>query len=82
MLAAYLTGIAKTATSMAVEYAKTREQFGQPIGGFQAIKHMCADMAVRAAAAESQVFYAAITAGEAESPAGEVAAAWMRPKMR
>ncbi len=39
LIAAYLTGIAQAATQMAVEYSKTREQFGQPIGAFQAIKH-------------------------------------------
>ncbi len=75
MLAAYLTGIAQTAREMAVEYAKEREQFNQPIGGFQAIKHMCADMAVRAATADAQVFYAAVSGDAAPSPVGEVAAA-------
>ena len=63
LLGAYLVGVAQGATEMAVEYAKTREQFGQPIGGFQAIKHMCADMAVRTAAAEAQTFHAAATWG-------------------
>jgi alkylation response protein AidB-like acyl-CoA dehydrogenase len=74
LIAAYLTGIAQAATDMAVEYAKTREQFGQPIGAFQAIKHMCADMATRAAAADAQVFYAAVTFDAVNDPAGEVAA--------
>jgi alkylation response protein AidB-like acyl-CoA dehydrogenase len=75
MLAAYLTGIAQTARDMAVAYAKEREQFNQPIGAFQAIKHICADMAVRVAAADAQVFYAAVSGDAAPSPAGEVAAA-------
>lgn len=75
LLSAYLTGIAQAATAMSVEYAGTREQFGQPIGAFQAIKHSCADMAVRAAAAEAQVFYAAVTFDAVDNPAGEVAAA-------
>lgn len=75
LLAAYLTGIAEAAQAMAVDYAKTREQFGQPIGAFQAIKHSCADMAVRSAAAAAQVFHAAITLGQSGNDEAEVAAA-------
>jgi alkylation response protein AidB-like acyl-CoA dehydrogenase len=47
LLAAALVGLAEHACDLAVEYAKVREQFGKPIGSFQAIKHRCADMAVR-----------------------------------
>lgn len=47
LLAAALVGLAEQACDLAVDYAKVREQFGKPIGGFQAIKHRCADMAVR-----------------------------------
>lgn len=75
LLAAYLTGIAQATCDMAVAYAGTREQFGQPIGAFQAIKHQCADMAVCAAAAEAQVFHAAITFGHGVDDAAEVSAA-------
>ncbi|MDB5583596.1 MAG: hypothetical protein JWR80_8772 [Bradyrhizobium sp.] len=75
LLAAYLTGIAQATRDMAVAYACTREQFGQPIGAFQAIKHQCADMTVRAAAAEAQVFHAAITFGQGVDDTAEVAAA-------
>jgi hypothetical protein len=77
MLAAYLTGVAQKATKMSVGYAMEREQFGQPIGAFQAIKHMCADMRVRADAADTQVFYAAITGERAGHPPAEAAAARM-----
>ena len=77
LIAAYLTGIAQSATSMAVDYAKTREQFGQPIGAFQAIKHQCADMASRAAAAEAQCFYTAVGFGNGLDDASEIAAARM-----
>lgn len=57
LLAAYLTGIASRMLDAAVEYARTREQFGQPIGAFQAIKHRCADMAVALEAARSAAYY-------------------------
>jgi alkylation response protein AidB-like acyl-CoA dehydrogenase len=50
-LAADATGAARRALEMAVEYAKTREQFGRPIGSFQAIKHKLADMYVLVQAA-------------------------------
>jgi alkylation response protein AidB-like acyl-CoA dehydrogenase len=48
MLAAALTGLAEHALEMTVKYARIREQFGKPIGTFQAVKHRCADMGVRA----------------------------------
>jgi alkylation response protein AidB-like acyl-CoA dehydrogenase len=42
-----------------VEYAKTREQFGRPIGSFQAVQHMCADILFNLESARSAVYYAA-----------------------
>jgi alkylation response protein AidB-like acyl-CoA dehydrogenase len=45
-LAAEQSGAARRAMELAVDYAKVREQFGRPIGSFQAIKHKCADMLV------------------------------------
>lgn len=59
LAAAYALGCAETARDMAAGYANMREQFGRQIGAFQAIKHICADMAVRAAVARSQIYYAA-----------------------
>jgi alkylation response protein AidB-like acyl-CoA dehydrogenase len=44
LIAAESVGVAGWCVETAVEYAKVREQFGQPIGGFQAVKHRCADM--------------------------------------
>ncbi len=59
LVASMLCGIAEAARDMAAEYAKVRVQFGRPIGVNQAIKHSCADMAVRAESATSQLFFAA-----------------------
>ena len=42
-------------------YAKERQQFGKPIGSFQAVKHLCADMLVRAEVARAAVHAAAVT---------------------
>lgn len=47
-VAALAAGIAGRTTELAAEYAKIREQFGRPIGRFQAIKHMCSEMLCRA----------------------------------
>jgi len=66
--AALLVGMAEETRDMAVAYAKQREQFGQAIGAFQAIKHMCADAALRAEAARAHVFHAGILAA-GEHPA-------------
>lgn len=51
-------GIAAHMQDLAVEYAKTRVQFGQPIGSFQSIKHRCADMAVAIEAGRATAYYA------------------------
>jgi alkylation response protein AidB-like acyl-CoA dehydrogenase len=53
MAASELSGIVGELTQMSVDHAKTRHQFGRPIGGFQVIRHMLADMAVRATAVRS-----------------------------
>lgn len=60
LTAAQLTGIAAAVTDAAVEYAKAREQFGRPIGSFQAVKHMCADMAVETEVARAAVYAAGV----------------------
>jgi len=60
MVAAMLVGIAEATRDLSAEHAKTRVQFGRPIGVHQAIKHRCADMAVRAEAAGSQMLLAAL----------------------
>ena len=76
LTAAYALGCAEAARDMAADYAKLREQFGRPIGAYQAIKHMCADGALRAAVARSQIFYAACALdAESADAAYHVAAA-------
>jgi alkylation response protein AidB-like acyl-CoA dehydrogenase len=69
LVAAELAGIAERTTELSVDFAKVREQFGRPIGTFQAIKHRCADMAVRAEVARSVVTYAAVALHEAAADA-------------
>jgi alkylation response protein AidB-like acyl-CoA dehydrogenase len=58
-LALQAVGGAGRALEMAVEYAKVRQQFGKPIGSFQAIKHKCADMMVQHETTRSGACYAA-----------------------
>jgi alkylation response protein AidB-like acyl-CoA dehydrogenase len=66
-LAAEQVGGAQRVLEMAVEYAKTRTQFGREIGSFQAIKHKCADMLIEVESARSCAYYAALAAAT-ESP--------------
>jgi alkylation response protein AidB-like acyl-CoA dehydrogenase len=58
-IAAMLVGIAEATLAQIVEYAKLRETFGRKIGSYQAVRHPCADMAIRAEAARSQLWFAA-----------------------
>lgn len=71
--AAEMLGAAERALHMAVEYAKVREQFGRPIGSFQAVKHRCADMLVDVEGMRSVVYYAA-WAVAADDPERSIAA--------
>jgi alkylation response protein AidB-like acyl-CoA dehydrogenase len=65
VLAAEQLGGAQRVLEMSVEYAKVREQFGRPIGSFQAIKHKCADMFVAVESSRSTVLHAAAVADSA-----------------
>jgi alkylation response protein AidB-like acyl-CoA dehydrogenase len=58
-IAADVLGACERALEMAVAYAKQREQFGRPIATFQAVKHLCAEMAAELEPARSLVWYAA-----------------------
>jgi 3-oxochol-4-en-24-oyl-CoA dehydrogenase len=77
--AAEAAGVARWTLRTATEYAKVREQFGKPIGSFQAVKHMCAEMLLRseqAAVAAGDAARAADGSDEAQlSIAAAVAAA-------
>jgi alkylation response protein AidB-like acyl-CoA dehydrogenase len=61
LAAALMVGSAQAVTDLAVAYAKERDQFGRPIGSFQAVKHILADMAVRASVAQAAVYAAGVT---------------------
>ncbi len=61
LTAALQLGIATAVTDLAVAYAKEREQFDRPIGSFQAVKHLLADMLVRAEVARAAVYAAGVT---------------------
>jgi alkylation response protein AidB-like acyl-CoA dehydrogenase len=58
-LCAEMCGGAQKVLEMSVDYAKVREQFGRPIGSFQAIQHKCANMMVQVESAKSATYYAA-----------------------
>ncbi|MEV0989718.1 acyl-CoA dehydrogenase family protein [Streptomyces sp. NPDC049949] len=66
LTAALQVGGALRTVELAVRYGREREQFGQPIGAFQAVKHLCAQMLVRAEVARTAVYAAAVTADPAE----------------
>lgn len=63
VLAAEAAGVARWALDTAADYAKVREQFGKPIGTFQAVKHLCAEMLLRS----QQI---SVAAGDAAAAAG------------
>jgi alkylation response protein AidB-like acyl-CoA dehydrogenase len=58
LAAALLLGLAGAVTDMAVAYAKERKQFERPVGSFQAVKHILADMLVRTEVARAAVYAA------------------------
>ena len=57
-LAAEMVGGMQRTLDITVEYAKTRKQFGKPIGTFQAVQHQCADMYLETESSRSAVYYA------------------------
>ena len=79
LTAALQVGHAAEALDLAVAYAKERQQFGTPIGSFQAVKHMCADMLVRAEVARAAVHAAACLADAPDVVDSEAAVAGCTP---
>jgi acyl-CoA dehydrogenase len=59
LISAELLGLAARMLDVSVDYAKTREQFGRPIGSFQAVKNRLADMHVDVEGMRSSAYYAA-----------------------
>jgi alkylation response protein AidB-like acyl-CoA dehydrogenase len=77
--AAFLVGLAEACTDLSVAYAKERRQFDRPIGSFQAVKHLLANMLVRAEVARASVHAAACTLDAPD--VGDVARAVAGAKM-
>ncbi|CQD13515.1 acyl-CoA dehydrogenase domain-containing protein [Mycobacterium europaeum] len=72
--AADALGAARAVMEMAVAYAKTRTQFGQPIGSFQAVQHLCVDMFETLELARSGVIHALWAADNADPDERHLAA--------
>jgi alkylation response protein AidB-like acyl-CoA dehydrogenase len=72
--AAEIVGVAQRTMEMAVEYARDRQQFGRPIGAYQAVSHRCADMLREVESSRSTTYWAA-WAAESEPETLPVAAA-------
>ncbi|MFG1923401.1 acyl-CoA dehydrogenase family protein [Cryptosporangium sp. NPDC048952] len=75
-LASEQLGGAARCLGLAVEYAQVREQFGRPIGSFQAIKHKCANLLVEVESSRSAVYHAnaALDAADPDAPAAATVA--------
>jgi alkylation response protein AidB-like acyl-CoA dehydrogenase len=72
---AYMVGAAERGLEMTLEYARTRQQFGRPIGSFQAVAHRCVDMRSDLDALRYLVYQAAWTLGAGRDATLEVSAA-------
>ncbi|MFJ4582094.1 acyl-CoA dehydrogenase family protein [Streptomyces echinatus] len=74
LTAAEQLGTAGRVCELAVQHARAREQFGRPIGAFQAVQHLCADLLVRVETARAAVYAAAVTADPADIAAARLLA--------
>ncbi|MFA5121047.1 acyl-CoA dehydrogenase family protein [Zavarzinia sp.] len=72
--AAQALGLAQTMVDLAADYARTRQQFGKPIGSFQAVKHHLASVQVAIEFAKAPVYKAAFTLAPRDVSHGRVAA--------
>jgi alkylation response protein AidB-like acyl-CoA dehydrogenase len=68
-LSAEMLGGMQWTLDTTVEYAKTRQQFGRPIGAYQAVQHHCADMLLMTESSRSAVYYAAYALSEKDQMA-------------
>jgi alkylation response protein AidB-like acyl-CoA dehydrogenase len=75
ILAAEAAGVARWTLETAADYAKVREQFGKPIGSFQAVKHLCAEMLLRSQQISVAAGDAAVAAGGDDEHQLSIAAA-------
>ncbi len=66
LLAAEMVGSGRQCLEITLDYLRTRHQFGKPVGSFQALKHRCAEMAVRLTMVQELVFAAASVADEGD----------------
>ncbi|KAA2261216.1 acyl-CoA dehydrogenase [Solihabitans fulvus] len=71
LTAATQVGIAGAVLDRSVRYARQREQFGRPVGAFQAVKHLLAEMAVRLELARAAVHAAAVAVADAVADAAD-----------
>jgi alkylation response protein AidB-like acyl-CoA dehydrogenase len=79
---AYLLGVMQRAFAMALDYLKTRRQFGRLIGSFQALQHRAADLKIQLELTRASVQTAVITLDTASAGAAEKQAAVSRAKAR
>lgn len=80
--AALLLGVMDQAFAMTLDYLRTRQQFGKPIGSFQALQHRAADLKVQIALGRASVESAAMLCDRADAPAAQRRAAIARAKAR
>jgi alkylation response protein AidB-like acyl-CoA dehydrogenase len=78
LISAMEVGIAAACVDQAVAYAKERKQFGRVIGSFQAVKHICADMLIRAELARAAVHAAGVMLDDPSTGNAERAVAGAR----
>ncbi|MFJ4683902.1 acyl-CoA dehydrogenase family protein [Streptomyces sp. NPDC088789] len=74
LTAAEQLGSAGRTGELAVQHARVREQFGRPVGAFQAVQHLCADLLVRVEVARAAVYAAAVTADPVDIAAARLLA--------
>ncbi|MFI6639455.1 acyl-CoA dehydrogenase family protein [Streptomyces sp. NPDC050504] len=74
LTAALQLGSASATCAMAAQHAREREQFGRPVGAFQAVQHLCADLLVRTEVARAAVYAAAVTGDPVEAAGAKLLA--------